>query len=78
MRLEAIAFDTGGTVLDWHSGIKDAFAAIGTTHGVQRDWATITNQYRRLAMKGIVGQEQSLVLPLVDGAEQQAGEHQGR
>lgn len=58
MRLKAIAFDTGGTVLDWHSGIKDAFAATGTTHGVQRDWATITNQYRRLAMKGIVGQEQ--------------------
>ncbi len=58
MKIKAIAFDTGGTVLDWHSGIKDAFATIGTIHGVQRDWATITNQYRRLAMKGIVGQVQ--------------------
>jgi len=58
MRLKAIAFDTGGTVLDWHSGIRDVFTAIGAKHGVQRDWATITNQYRRLAMKGIVGQEQ--------------------
>lgn len=56
MRLKAIAFDTGGTVLDWHSGIRDAFAAIGSKHGLQRDWANIANQYRRLAMKGIVGQ----------------------
>ena len=58
MKLKAIAFDTGGTVLDWHSGIRDAFAAVGATYGVQRDWATIANGYRRLAMKGIVGQKQ--------------------
>ncbi len=58
MKLKAIAFDTGGTILDWHSGIRDAFASIGSMYGVQRDWATIANQYRRLAMKGIVGQEQ--------------------
>ncbi len=58
MRIKAIAFDTGGTVLDWHSGIRDAFAAVGATYGVQRDWATIANGYRRLAMKGIVGQKQ--------------------
>ena len=58
MHIKAIAFDTGGTVLDWHSGIRDAFAAIGAKHGVERDWASITNQYRRLAMKGIVGQSQ--------------------
>jgi 2-haloacid dehalogenase len=53
---QAITFDTGGTVLDWHSGIRDAFAAAGRRHGVSRDWAAITNQYRREAMKGIVGQ----------------------
>jgi 2-haloacid dehalogenase len=58
MNIKAIAFDTGGTVLDWHSGIRDAFAAIGAKHGVTRDWASIANQYRRLAMKGIVGQSQ--------------------
>ena len=58
MNIKAIAFDTGGTVLDWHSGIRDAFAAMGAKHGVTRDWASITNQYRRLCMKGIVGQSQ--------------------
>jgi 2-haloacid dehalogenase len=56
MNIKTVAFDTGGTVLDWHSGIRAAFAAIGAKHGVTRDWASIANQYRRLAMKGIVGQ----------------------
>ncbi len=58
MNIKAIAFDTGGTVLDWHSGIRDAFVAIGAKHGVARDWASIANQHRRLTMKGIVGQSQ--------------------
>ncbi|MBB0025150.1 MULTISPECIES: haloacid dehalogenase type II [Burkholderiaceae] len=56
MQIKAVAFDTGGTVLDWHSGVRDAFAAIGRSHGVERDWGAIANQYRRLAMKSIVGQ----------------------
>lgn len=58
MRIKTVAFDTGGTVLDWHSGIRDAFSAVGANHGLERDWAAIANQYRRLAMKGIVGQSQ--------------------
>ncbi|GGH62445.1 haloacid dehalogenase [Comamonas phosphati] len=56
MNIKAIAFDTGGTVLDWHAGIRDAFATAGARHGVSRDWGAITNQYRRLAMKTIAGQ----------------------
>lgn len=58
MNIKAIAFDTGGTVLDWHTGVREAFASAGTRHGVARDWGVITNQYRRLAMKTIVGQTQ--------------------
>jgi len=58
MHIKTVAFDTGGTVLDWHSGIRDALAAVGANHGIERDWAAIANQYRRLAMKGIVGQSQ--------------------
>ncbi len=41
MNIKAIAFDTGGTVLDWHSGIRDAFAAIGAKHGEARDWTSM-------------------------------------
>ncbi|MBE7942747.1 MULTISPECIES: haloacid dehalogenase type II [Ramlibacter] len=58
MAIKAATFDTGGTVLDWHSGIRDALAAVGRAHGVERDWGSLTNQYRRLSMKGIVGQVQ--------------------
>lgn len=58
MRIKAATFDTGGTILDWHSGIRDAFAEVGLAHGLEREWAALTNQYRRLSMKGIVGQSQ--------------------
>ncbi|CAN7636877.1 haloacid dehalogenase type II [Acidovorax delafieldii] len=56
MNIKAIAFDTGGTVLDWHSGVCQVFSEIGTSHGLDRDWHVVTNDYRRLAMQGIVGQ----------------------
>lgn len=56
MNIKAITFDTGGTVLDWHGGICAAFSRIGAQHGIQRDWHAVTNDYRRRAMKGIVGQ----------------------
>ncbi len=56
MNIKAIAFDTGGTVLDWHSGVCAAFSRIGAVHGIQRNWHAITNEYRRRVMKGIVGQ----------------------
>ncbi|MDE2604482.1 MAG: HAD-IA family hydrolase [Burkholderiales bacterium] len=58
MAIKALTFDTGGTVLDWHSGIRDALAATGRAHGVERDWGALANQHRRLTMKGIVGQVQ--------------------
>lgn len=58
MGIKAATFDTGGTVLDWHSGIRDALATAGRDRDIERDWGAVTNQYRRLSMKGIVGQVQ--------------------
>ncbi|MCM3565870.1 haloacid dehalogenase type II [Hydrogenophaga intermedia] len=58
MNIMALAFDTGGTVLDWHSGICKAFALAGQRHGVERDWHAVTNDYRRASMAGIVGKLQ--------------------
>lgn len=55
-RITALAFDTGGTVLDWHSGIRAAFAEAGARHGIERDWTEITNTYRRRALQRMVGQ----------------------
>jgi 2-haloacid dehalogenase len=58
MDIKALAFDTGGTVLDWHGGLVSAFSAIGTVHGSSPDWHEVVNDWRRRAMKGIVGQTQ--------------------
>jgi len=57
MDIRALAFDTGGTVLDWHGGLVAALAAIAARHGASGDWHAVANHWRRGAMKGIVGQE---------------------
>lgn len=30
--IKALTFDTGGTVLDWHTGIRDALALVTGPH----------------------------------------------
>jgi 2-haloacid dehalogenase len=57
MAIKALTFDTGGTILDWHRGIRGAFAAAGTARGLKADWAAVTNEYRRRSLKGIVNAE---------------------
>jgi len=56
MTIKALTFDTGGTILDWHSGLSRAFALAGARHGIDADWATITNDYRRRSLAGMVNQ----------------------
>lgn len=56
MDIQAVAFDTGGTVLDWHGGLVAALKAIGSGHGMDNDWHAVSNDWRRRSMKGIVGQ----------------------
>ena len=58
MKLKALAFDTGGTVLDWHGGLVAQARRLGAARGVEVDWHAFVNAWRRLAMKGIVGQTQ--------------------
>ena len=36
--IKVLAFNTGGTVLDWHAGLTAAFAAWGAAQGIERDW----------------------------------------
>ncbi len=54
--IKALAFDTGGTVLDWHSGLVRAFEAAGARRGLSLDAHALANDWRRRTMKGIVGQ----------------------
>lgn len=48
--IEALLVDTGGTVLDWHSGFADALARAGTRHGVERDWDALANEIRQRSL----------------------------
>lgn len=58
MKLEALAFDTGGTVLDWPGGLVAQARRLGAARGVEVDWHAFVNAWRRLAMKGVVGRTQ--------------------
>lgn len=51
--IKALTFDTGGTILDWHTGISTALADAGRRHGLERDWAAIANDYRASSLKAM-------------------------
>ena len=46
MDVKALTFDTGGTILDWHTGFKQAIERVVTAHdggddkdgSVEKDW----------------------------------------
>jgi 2-haloacid dehalogenase len=48
--VKALTFDTGGTILDWHSGFSTAMAALGAKYGVERDWGALANETRRRSL----------------------------
>ena len=58
MQLHAIAFDTGGTVLDWHGSLVDELAQVAAWQQLPLDRHAFVNSWRRRTMAGIVGQVQ--------------------
>jgi len=48
--VKALTFDTGGTILDWHTGFATALSDTGARHGLERNWHDITNDLRRRAL----------------------------
>jgi 2-haloacid dehalogenase len=46
-KIKALTFDTGGTILDWHTGFHDSLAALGKKYGVEADWHALANDMRR-------------------------------
>ena len=48
--VKALTFDTGGTILDWHGGFRDALAALGEKYGVEGDWPELANEIRRRSL----------------------------
>jgi 2-haloacid dehalogenase len=53
--IKVLAFDTGGTILDWHSGIVRVLAETGVRRGVARDWHELANLYRRRSLGRMLG-----------------------
>lgn len=56
MQIKALAFDTGGTVLDWHTGLTKRLASVAGAGAARVDWHAVANDWRRRSMKRIVGQ----------------------
>lgn len=48
--IKALTFDTGGTILDWHTGFREALEETGRRHGLERDWTKLTNELRRRSL----------------------------
>ena len=48
--IKALTFDTGGTILDWHTGFSTALADVGAKYGLEKDWPAITNELRRRSL----------------------------
>ena len=55
LALKVLAFDTGGTILDWHGGLVAALRECGARCGVERPWPEFANEYRRRALGRMVG-----------------------
>ena len=41
-KIKAITFDTGGTILDWHTGFLNAFKKVGEKYEYNKNWASLT------------------------------------
>jgi len=50
-KIKALTFDTGGTILDWHSGFRKSLGKVGAKYGVGRDWGKLANDMRRASLK---------------------------
>jgi 2-haloacid dehalogenase len=57
--LKALAFDVGGTVLDWHGGIVEALSALGRQKSLEADWPRVTNAWRMATLKEMLGEDLS-------------------
>ena len=48
--VKALTFDTGGTILDWHTGFRTELEKLGSKYGVEGDWGSLANEIRRRSL----------------------------
>ena len=49
--IKALTFDTGGTILDWHTGFVTSLKNVGKTHQIEKNWGGIANDLRRRSLE---------------------------
>ena len=49
-KIKAITFDTGGTILNWHTGFLNAFKKVGRKYEYDKDWASLTKKLRKCSL----------------------------
>lgn len=55
-KIKALTFDTGGTILDWHSGFYNALSETGKKYQIKKDWHAIANELRRRSLGKVLNQ----------------------
>jgi 2-haloacid dehalogenase len=71
--VRALTFDTGGTILDWHSGFSNALQETGNKHGLERSWPDLANDMRRKGLGKMLNLgEDALPTYNFDGAHRMA------
>lgn len=53
-KIKALTFDTGGTILDWHSGFLNTLELLGEKYAIDRNWGKITNQLRKQSLQAML------------------------
>ena len=59
--IKALAFDVGGTVVDWHTGISRQLAALGKEKGIEADWVALTKAWRIKGLQSAINKSRSEV-----------------
>ena len=71
--IKALTFDTGGTILDWHTGFKTGLEELGVRHGVNANWAVLANEIRKASLGRMLNLgEEELPAYNFDGAHRAA------
>jgi 2-haloacid dehalogenase len=53
--IQALAFDTGGTILDWYTGVTTKLSELGKKRNIEADWPALTHQYRIKSLMSMTG-----------------------
>lgn len=70
--IKVLAFDVGGTVIDWHTGISEQLRDFGQSKGIDADWVTLTEDWRTKALGlALNARTDSLPRGNIDGVHRQ-------